>query len=61
MTWEPSQATADQATPDEFPKYFDFMYFWHESASDRRYEALDPQKCRSNRALSICLGPRADL
>ena len=27
--------------------------FWHEWASDRRCEALDPPKCRSRRDLSI--------
>ena len=29
----------DQATPD--PKYCIYSLFWHERASDRRYEALD--------------------
>ena len=42
-------------------KYFMFSLFWHEWVSDRSGEALDPPKCRFLRALSIWMGPRADL
>ena len=49
---------AGQARP---PKYFMFSFFWHEWVSDRPCEALDPPKCRFLRALSIWMGPGADL
>ena len=46
-TTEPGQS---QTRPK---KNFMFTLFWHEWASDRRYEALDPPKCRFRRDLSI--------
>ena len=54
----PTQTRPGHARPQ---KYFMFSLFWHEWVSDRPCEALDPPKCRFLRALSIWMGPRADL
>ena len=39
-------ARPGHARPDQTPKYIIFSVFWHEWASDRRYEALDRCKLK---------------